>query len=886
MKTSRNTAFLCASMTAICAGLAGGAHAQDGDARDEIVVTGVRASLEQANELKRAAPNIIDAIVAEDVGKLPDRNVAEALQRVTGIQIDRSFGEGSTVSIRGIGDTLNRTEINGVSFGNTALTRGADLRNIPAEFIGRVEVAKSPTADMVEGGVGGTVSITTRRPFDGGGGFRSTISAQAVYSPITDTRDTSAINPELFGYVSNTFNDVFGASFMVHYINRATRGDLVDTLSWIRNASDDQFDSSVLPPAGVGEDLFFPRLIRYVSFRREEERLALAGSFQYKPTDAFNANVDVTFNSRDITLVNDLFQFNTTGATVDPDSVVAGGPGGDVAVFAQVNDLQLATLETSADNNARSASIVGNFEWLADQWEVDGVFGFSKGEFEQFQGSNVIPLATVSSTFDYRNPDALPTVSLDPAVTFDPTIYDGLLANRILDDIDQENLTFRLNAQYNTDFAILSSIKVGGFYRDQEFVNKAFFSTFAAAGDGLNDFFGSPDATALFFQTITRPSGINDFFRSQSIAGIPDEWGVPDQDAALRVLLPDAVTEEQLRNFPNFRNTADLAEETFGGYAMANFAGNAGIDFSGNVGVRIVSTDVTVNGFAVGDTTVPVTFDNDYTKVLPSGNIKFNLDGDQLTLRLAGARVLARPEVGDLIPRTTFNQTTLTGVSGNPELDPFLATQFEGILSWFPASDTAITIGGFWKDVASFVTRDVELVDLFNDGRIFEINRPVSDNEGATIKGIEFSYQQGFSFLPGPLQHTGLVANYTYADGSSSQVSTETGAAIGFPGLSKHTVNVIAYYEDDRISFRTAYSFRDEFLADAVGFGGGGPVFNEARNQIDASLSYKVTDRVTVFMEGVNLANANEVLVNEDRFRLNGRTLTGRRGFFGARLDL
>ena len=215
--------------------------AQDDEVAD-IVVTGIRSSLQGALNAKRNAPQVLDAISAEDIGKFPDKNIGEALQRVTGVQISRADGEGAGVTIRGADPSLNRVEINGTTALSTTVGGGRDVdfRDLPSEFVNRLEVVKSATADMTEGGVGGTVRIITRRPFDNGGKPYLAGSAQAIYADIGDHMD-----PRLAIIGSDTFADgTLGVLVSGTFENRNVESHQARTTGWVqlKDSNGDLYD--------------------------------------------------------------------------------------------------------------------------------------------------------------------------------------------------------------------------------------------------------------------------------------------------------------------------------------------------------------------------------------------------------------------------------------------------------------------------------------------------------------------------------------------------------------------------------------------------------------------------------------------------------------------
>ena len=206
-------------------------HGPQAEAIDEVVVTGIRASLRNSLEFKRDSPQIVDSISAEDIGDFPDKNLSEALQRVTGVQISRQDGEGRGVSVRGAEPSLIRVEVNGtaaLSLTVAATDRAIDFRDLPVEFVSRIEVVKTPTAEMTEGGIS-TVRINTRRPFDSPDGYVAG-SAQAVYSDLAEATD-----PKLALFGSHLFfDDKLGVLIAAQWEKRHLYDATANTTGWNR----------------------------------------------------------------------------------------------------------------------------------------------------------------------------------------------------------------------------------------------------------------------------------------------------------------------------------------------------------------------------------------------------------------------------------------------------------------------------------------------------------------------------------------------------------------------------------------------------------------------------------------------------------------------------
>ena len=342
MKFSRNGALVSSAAMAVFLLSAGTATAQQQEAASDsdIVVTGIRSSLQGALNAKRNAPQVLDAISAEDIGKFPDKNIGEALQRVTGVQISRADGEGAGVTIRGADPSLNRVEINGTTALSTTVGGGRDVdfRDLPSEFVNRLEVVKSATADMTEGGVGGTVRVITRRPFDNGGKTYVAGSAQAIYSDIADYMD-----PRIALIASDTFADgKLGVLVSGTFENRNVESHQARTTGWVR------LDSDRTTPGLQAYDLnedgaadFFPDIPRYVINRLETRRYALNGILEWRPSDDLTAYVEGNWTRSNQSVTSQFLQTGTSGGLVDVANTVIG-PDNTVTHLEMINNPALA----------------------------------------------------------------------------------------------------------------------------------------------------------------------------------------------------------------------------------------------------------------------------------------------------------------------------------------------------------------------------------------------------------------------------------------------------------------------------------------------------------------------------------------------------------------
>ncbi|NQV85626.1 MAG: TonB-dependent receptor [Woeseiaceae bacterium] len=826
----------------------------DDSAFEEIVVTGYRSSIRTGNEIKRNADYVVDAIVATEIGKLPDSNVAEALQRVTGVQIERERGEGTRVAIRGLSADLNRAEINGMAFAGTGTSREADFRNVPSDFISSIEVIKSPTASMTDSAVGGWINIHTRRPFDNEG-LKLSGSFKMRGGPGADTAVTDEYSPEISFFVSNTFSDKIGASFTYHAVQHESRQDILEDLFW-----------SYLDVDGDGDSEYFPHLPRYFQSIVSEERSAYTGSIQLRPSDDLELILDVTHSERDTEIHNLVNNFINWIAP--PTNIVEIN---DTVVGFSVADAWFQSLSSEFEENRETDTVSLTAGWgVSERAKISGLFGVSRGEYDNplFNAVPTMP-GTGPITFSEFGRDNVWRSDFDlVAQGQDGSSFPWFLMSHSQQLIEQEEALAQVDVEFDVDWGAISSFKAGAQYRDTSFdsvgveLPRNFFSLADARA-----FIGNDSVYDSFLANVMQPiPGVfGDVYDGNP--GVPPTFWVPDTDLVMSTFY----TAEEIANLRNYDESVltygkvwDIEENISAIYFQADIDTTVGgLTLSGNFGVRIVQTDTSTNGFGNADVNDPVHFDTDYTDVLPALNLRLDLN-DEMLLRLAASQVIARPTITDLVPRLTYNSVQLEASGGNPELDPFRADQIDLVFEYYPSEDTAVAVGVFYKDVKSFVENQIVARDLFGDGNIYRFSTPVN-GEGAKIKGVELTANHVFTNLPSFWSGLGVSANYTYVDSTSLSESQVTGEKLPFPGLSETSYNLAVFYENYGFSSRLAYNYRDERLATSTGSGVFPlvtPIYYDEYASLDASISYsffvKEQTAVALFVSGTNLTDENQ----------------------------
>lgn len=910
-------ALLSVSLLALALPAQGQTNNVDNDV-DEVVATGIRQSLEEAADLKRNDSRIVDLIVAEDIGKLPDNNIAEALQRVTGVSINRDFGVGDSVSIRGL--PQNRVEINGRSTLGDG-RNGVSFQDVPAEILSGIEVIKSPTPEMVEGALGGTINLKTRRPLN----LREQVLSLSAKAEYTDK--TENIGPIL----NATYGDKFDAGAS------GTLGVIASLSYQDRELREDEYRSSLevnpVDQDGAGpmeaSNLIVPR--NFSTFIGTEQRERIAGnlSLQWAPTsDKGFFYLEGTYTKRDGSdetfspnLINNS-PINTPeeladGFRIDDTQQIVGFTDQDVRFINRTE---------SGFRNTESFSGAFGFEWqftekfkLSSEATLANSDTFNPYIDLRFYGVDPVAEAANPSAnnffegqvfYDTDN-DSLPTVRVTDPNTW---LRQDIFALRRLEDrednIENRETAFRLDGtleQPFDKFSILNSVKTGIRFTNREFESTRDRLFVANIHTSLQD--AATGADRIIYMNEFPDGTIRDFdfnaFRGNDTAFDLETFTMFDpsivQDRArTRGIVSDLLAGtnfEALANSglaPQLDRTQLIDEQTTAAYLQFDIQTQFGaVPMQAVGGVRYVKTDLTAEGFSqTQGMFAPVEEDNSYEDWLPSLNVTFEVQPD-LLVRGAFAKVMRRPDFGQLSPAILANQDSTFATRGNPQLEPFRATQYDISVEKYWGDGNLLSAALFYKDVASFFDEteiclnSPSLVAVSNANRRDELcfldgrgGNPSRDpavtpdsqigiptqtqinGDSGSIKGFELGYQQAFTFLPGAFNGLGISTNYTYSD-------SEDPNGRPLEDISKHTFNVTGYYERDGLGLRLAYTYRDRFLDDILNGrvrqlgdqlldGAGddpteGNSYREPIKQLDASLSYDINDTFTLLADAVNL---------------------------------
>lgn len=793
-----------------------------------VVVQGQRASLQTAQAIKRTQVEVVDAVVADDVLKLPDFSVTDALQRITGVQIARDRGDGAGLTVRGllqVETTLNGREVFTAGSGRTL-----DFADYPSELVSSIRVYKSSAADHIEGGVGGSIDLRTRRPFDFTGG-QTAASARWLHGDLADRGAA-----QLSGLLSRRWRldggGQVGLLFSAALQERAFREDQKGTGSPLAR-SDLVPGRTVTVPNGTSE----------TSSEGLRRRGAAAWAMQWRVNDAVELYAEGSF--AEFRTRQDSQQVNVGASpSFDAASVVLF-PGTDDVQRITWTQAPLSILSFARDtvDRTRQAAIGG--QWSGGDLALKADLSHTKSFNHLFFSGPFFGGRAASFTHDLST--RLPSTSVSGTDLLDPAAlrYTGLaLRTR---PFEGRLTAAQLDADWLRPQALVHAVALGvrAARRAADNAPGLVFADVSLSGPSAADKPG-----------FVMPNPYGDFFPDESTPSLR-HYLVGNLDGAR-----DAAALRQAFGIttpiPAGGNPLGLwriEETTWSAHVLARFKAGAALD--GNLGLRLVRTREAVSGAQSVPATggvAPIEIDQRYSDWLPSLNLRYAA-APGLLLRLAASKTLTRPNFDQLSPSLTLvpnpvNPSLNQGGAGNPALEPIRADNLDLAIESYLDRASAVHATVFAKRVDGFVT-NVSAPEV-HGGLTYQVSRP-RNSQAATIRGIELGGQHFFAALPGAFSGLGVQANYTYVD--SRTPSSILGGNVPLQGLSRHSANLVGIYERGAWSARLACNWRDRFLSGVTQVVGVGalPVYTREYAWLDASLSYRVNERMSITLEGLNL---------------------------------
>lgn len=898
---------------------------------ETIVVTGFRQSLTNAIANKRRADIIIESISDEDLGRLPDVSVAEALARLPGVASQRTDGQASAINIRGISQTLVFATLNGREQVTQNGNRSVEFDQYPSELLAGADVYKSPKASLIEGGLAGTVELKTLRPLDRNKRSFS-INARGSFNDRADQiLDANSLGYRVSGsYVDQFADDRIGVS--VGYAR------LVQPDVSVRFVGFDY--------AGRSRDFNADGLTDNPSFGFETEqqggrniRDGVFGTFQVRPAKVFEWTTDFFYSrfqtdsvGRGVRVIGtqEVNGTNTvvTNPTVAGRALVGGNfrrnigaptlAGGGFGLTIQgINDDQedrnnLFTVGSQAKFTFDRLTFSGDFTWSRAESrfanEVSAVLPIVAQNAPVTSGNGNFPTAPVLGTNTsvqilLRGVD-LPQIAFGQDLT-DRNLY--RLARFGVFPFENEERLFAYRGDVNYRFdTFVKSVDFGVRYSTRD------ASQFRESADFGNDagFFQFAETPLAPIQLTDANSSIQCFRGAFAAAGFPCFIAVFDPRALVEAQLGGPVVPDQDQGFTR-NDTYTVSENVISGYVQANLDTSVfgGTRLTGNIGVRVVHTEQSSFNQEVQAVTGRGSVGRSYTQFLPSGNFNFQL-GENDVLRLAASRAISRPPTGQLgggvgVGFNVANNRLEGGGGGNAGLLPFLANQGDISYEHYFGKTGIFSFALFYKNIESFIFSEEDeafnfetagLLPLLNGtnlslftaaqagprppGVIGRFNGP-GNGQGGFVRGLEIAATGSATFLPGAWSGLGATVSYSYTDSQINFVATNSGEALQLPlpGLSNHVFNGTVFYERAGFSNRVGIRYRTNFISPQIGINQQLP-FTNSELVIDYQASYKFPE--TSRLKGFTLlAQANNLTDEPVRTFFGSEAQTGTLQFFG-----
>ncbi|MBB3912543.1 TonB-dependent receptor [Sphingomonas desiccabilis] len=832
---------------------------------EEIVVTGSYArSLAAATETKRQAAFGVDSINSTDIGKFPAQNVAEALQLVSGVAITRPRGEGLYVSVRGLGPQFQSTLLNGrsVAINDLIENGGANGRQfrfemLPAEFVSQIDVVKTPTADMTEGALGGNIDVKTFHPLDIG--TKTTLNLRGTYTTLAEKVKPNATALTSFSNTDETLGLLIGAQ----YWGKGVRNDRWYQAGW-------NLDKFV---ADLGRGYYTPTRTRPTVETEDRKRLSGIVSTQWRPTAELETTLDVLATRLDVA-------YDEYGLDIYPDdpgtSIVPGSVklDGNTVVGATINNVRFMASREYSLNRHDLITIGLKQSWKPEHWDISGNINWSYAHsfHPSYAEGTVRSRAMFLAPLTY---DASGGYKVIP--TFTTPVDVNNPANYVL-------YPFNIAPKNSKDWDTYARLDVG---REMD----GFLTKIAAGGEyhwrkrdyRRRDFNVTPPARTPL---TSLPNGYEAMPFDNFLSGVsgngPRHWVVPITSAFYDAFFTDAVANAPLTPGDQ-RASYVVTEKTASGYVRADYGfGLGGIDITGNLGVRYVHTDQVASGtLTIGTAPTPASFPQTFNNWLPSFNLRAELS-PSLVARLAASRVLTRPNVTQSAPQISVSTDAPTASGGNPELQPFLATQFDGSLEWYFNRKGSLTGALFYKAMDDYITAQNINVEIPGRGTVL-LSTQVNGGD-AKVYGLEAAYNQVFDFLPAPFDGLGLQASYTHTSVEANYTAGARPIEDQLIGLSKNSFNVVGFYDYGPFSARLSYVWRDKYLA-GTGSTTQAPTYVDAFGSLDGNLSFRLSDKTMLSLEAINIAGAKQYSYNDDELRYGEINYWGRTILFGVRTE-
>lgn len=887
-------------------------HAEMTGDTETVVVSGYRQSLEKAADIKRETIGFSDSIIATDIADFPEQNLAEALQRLPGITIERTRGLGTRAAVRGLPTEFTQVTINNLATASGSGGRAVDFDMFASELMQRITVHKSPTAADEEGGIAGSIAIRTARPFDFKG-LKLVGSAEGAYNSISE-----AIDPKYSALASNTWGawGVLVSASMGDRTNRTDSNSGINFRPMFRfleasSPRNTQAAAVLARDAGVvvknmkdrnetGRIIFQDKAGDRI-YLDKQHKWGVSTALQYKPSDNFSVSFDALFGGyKPHQDTYDAAAYSasskSTLQTIHAfDDKTLSEYGMVVLRDVSYTATQHEFLSTEYVNKSDYRQFSLDADWQTGAWKISALAGYS-GANSSHDYANTKHVAYKPTRTRWTEKGGETIASADPK-TFDmynsPSSYLFEAYETTYEEVadDKYAAQLQVNRAFSLDFLpALSSVDLG-----MRYTNTAKERTY-----GEEKIQGPTRGSTAWLNVRTLAD--SELVKASDIVGggaysVRDiSWAQIPNDYARATFRPAGFTTPFQPD-----GYYKVQEEIYSIYGMVNFDFHvASVPVSVNAGGRYIDTNVVSAGYhqvqnangSTGYTSAPISSEGRYQEFLPSFNAHADL-WDGLVLRAAASQTLMRPALTDLAYKRTASWNSFRFTDGNPGLKPTYADQWEvGLEKYF---DNGALISGsyFFKRIAGVVrsalTGTVKNVTKYNaNGTVdgvydFDVYQPVNADGSYDVNGFELAAVVPFGMLHPWLEGFGINANYTLLDSSLTGQSI-----INIPtppvGLAKNTFNLTLYYENGPFEARASYNYKDRYVEN-IGYEMY-PIYRSAYGQLDISASYRIGEHFQIELKGINMSDAPTKGYTIDPSYPTMYEFSGRRISLGVRAEL
>ncbi len=878
---------------------------------DEVVVSAVRQTMQNSIAVKRDTTAIVDALSANEIGDLPGQSIGEAIMTITGATADRGNYGPTEVSLRGLGSFLSATTFNGREASNGSGDRAVNFGQFPSELFNGIKIYKSQQADLIEGGVAGTIEMETKKPLDYGKRLAQ-VELKGNYNPYQKRI---------------TGSDPWGWRGTASYVDQYELGKLGDvgiSLGIQRNQVDDPAESYVASntwvacnpgivstgnctevsraQAAAGTPFYLtPNSMTYRQLTAKEKRDAFFGALQWQPNDRFDANFDVEYSKRnyqedrhDLGLAET--RYNLHNVQYDDDGRLLYAEGSST----------LQSVSTLFQREEEYIGGGGNFEFEAtDRLTLKADISYSQTTRTDLTRSvrlrsdpldiygvrTAINNQRVPYVYDARNGFA-PTITIDSRFNLDDWSLFSDDARLTREEEEKKDRIFatRFDASYALD-GFINKVDAGLRYSRRR------YTTY----DDLVTIDQASLAVDRAVNLACRANFPQSDYMSDAPGGSIHSWATFDTLCQFRNYLgsEDPGGTGDTRSVAN----ADVTETVWSGYVMASYKGEAaGMPVRGNFGVRVVDTRVVSKGLRAGlevvnnsDGSIRLVetgeFDDTRIKassfrVLPSVNANFDLNPKTVG-RIALYRAMSRPAPSSLAAGRTItlqDGTDFTSIqdaigeivaSGSPRLKPIMSWNADVALEYYYNRDTILATTLYYKQFTGGfipVTIDEEFV-IDGQNVTVPVTQTQNSDDKSHVYGAEFTLSNKFNWLPKPLDGFGGKLSYNYAitnfknhdirlgdviDPDTGVVTEGMIPAAGLNGYSKHVLSAQLYYEAGPLTLQGIYRYRSRYYQDFVG-GNAQLRYISGGDAFDFTAQYKLNKKVDIRLQGLNLFNEVKV---------------------------